>query len=219
MAQHHFRANVASWDDALAAGASDAEPALKNGTPPADERAVERSISEPASLIIVRPAYAGNSRPREKHQAGPTKNVANYRAFRCICDDIAQELSRADTFLQGDEMREEGAEIVAEVEVLLEDLYGCPYGQGECLKRVVVALQSQVGNARWDRRLVDFLKEVFGFLRVRYLIDETTVAACFDMMETHGLNPFRGTIREPRVAKKYRIQEVMERDESTGTPH
>jgi hypothetical protein len=112
---------------------------------------------------------------------------------------------------------EEGTEVVVEVEVLLEELYACKYGQGESLKRVVVAVQSQVNNARWDRKHVEFLRDVVRFLRVRYLVDEATVEACYEMMKARGLDPFRGSICEPRVVKRYRIEEVAEDDESSGT--
>jgi hypothetical protein len=162
----------------------------------------------------------GGSDVSVRYQSVPRelpKDVAAYREFRKICDDIADELRRIDGFLVENSVSDEGLEVVVEIEALLEDLYDCSHGQGESLKRVVVAVQSQVNNAFWDRRHVEFLKDVVHFLRVRYLVDEATVEACYEMMKTRGLEPFRGTVLEPRVVKRFRIEEVTEHDERSDT--
>jgi hypothetical protein len=111
-----------------------------------------------------------------------------------LCDDISRELVRMDCFLVDDTVSDEGAGIIAEIEILLERLYACPHGQGESLKRVIVAVQSQVNNAPWDKRHIDFLGDIVRFLRVRHLVDDAAVDACYDMIKARGLDPFRGTI-------------------------
>ncbi len=156
----------------------------------------------------------GNPSMNNLHQ-----DVAAHQVFLQLCDGLVEELGKIDAFFIDDEVSDEGTEVVAEVEAILEELYDCPYGQGESLKRVVVAVQSQVNNARWDRRHVEFLRDVFCFLRVHYLLDETSVKTCYDFMRARGLDSFRGTISEPRVVKRYRIQEVVEDDKPlTTTP-
>jgi hypothetical protein len=170
-----------------------------------------RVISEPSSIKI--PAGDGKT-PREARGKPalkkPPKELAAYRAFRGLCDEILNELRQIDVFLVGDEVNDEGAAVVVEVEELLERLYNCPFGQGESLKRVVVAVQSQVNNVPWARRHVEFLKEIVRYLRVRYLVDEASVHACYEMMKARGLDPFRGTVCEPRVVKRYRLEEVKD---------
>ena len=183
-----------------------------------ESRETGRSISEPASLKIATPSVRADGRSKAKSILNkPPKEVATYRAFRRLCDDIFAELEMINGFFINDEVSDEGAEVVAEVEALLEELYTCPHGQGESLKRVVVAVQSQVNNVRWERRHIEFLGDVVRFLRVRYLVNEATVETCYDMMKARGLDPFRGTICEPRVLKRYRIEAVVENDESSGT--
>ncbi len=145
------------------------------------------------------------------------RDVAVHQAFLQLCDDLLDELGNIDAFIVDNEVTDEGTAVVAEVEAILEELFDCPYGQGDSLKRVVVAVQSQVNNARWDRRHVDFLRDVFRFLRVRYLVDESSVKACYDYMRARGLDSFRGTIGEPQVVKRYRIQEVVEDDKPLST--
>ena len=68
------------------------------------------------------------------------------------------ELQRAEDFLVDGKFTEAGLEVIVEVEHLLERLYECPWGEGECLKRVAVAVQAQVNNAWWTQSHVDFLR-------------------------------------------------------------
>jgi hypothetical protein len=35
-------------------------------------------------------------------------------------------------------------------------------------------------------------------------------------MKEHHLDPFRGTVGDPRVVKRYRIEEVVGHDETSG---
>lgn len=215
MAEQRSLAKSMTTAGVLASATREAEPLVKGESVFAREQEAERAFSEPSSLKIPPPSFRSDGRGKGKSTfQGPPKDVSSYQAFRRLCDNILEELARIDAFVVQNELCDEGSEVVAEVEALLEVLYACPYGQGESLKRVVVAIQSQVNNARWDRRHVSFLRDVFRFLRVRYLVDEATVKTCYDFMKERGLDPFRGTICEPQVVKRYRIQEVVEDDES-----
>ena len=175
-------------------------------------------ISEPAGLPIPTPDRKVH---RERSRKPSTSNISrrhdSYPAFRRLCDDLLEELKAIDSFFVGDTVSDEGAGIVIEVEELLERLYACPHGHGESLKKVVVALQSQVNNAQWDSRHVGFLRDAIKNLRVRYLVDDSAVDACYELMKVHHLDEFRGTISEPQVVKRYRIEEVKGNAESAGT--
>jgi hypothetical protein len=191
--------------------ASAEQVVIKKPVAPVDSE-VGRAISAPLSLDLPSSSQRADTKVKDRSaaQKAASNEVSSYRTFRRLCDDIISELNGIDGFLQGDEVSDEGSEVVVEVEELLERLYDCPWGRGETLKRVVVAVQSQVGNARWARRHVEFVRDVIRFLRVRYLVDEAAVDACYGFMKQRGLDPFRGTICEPQTVKKYRLEEVRE---------
>lgn len=217
MAEQRSLANSVSRAGVLAPTTGEVGPLVKGESALVREQETERALSEPSSLKIASPSGRSDGQGKSKSiLQKPPKDISSYRAFRRLCDAIFEELGRIDAFFVKDEVCDEDSEVVAEVEALLEELYACPYGQGESLKAVVVAVQSQVNNVRWDRRHIDFLRDVFRFLRVRYLVDEMSVKTCYDFMKARGLEPFRGTICEPQVMKRYRIQEVAEDDESNG---
>lgn len=81
--------------------------------------------------------------------------------------------------------------LVAEIESLFEKLYECPWGEGEALKRIVLEVQLQIRQVKWDRRHVLFVSRVAKTLRARYLIDEPLVNEVYSWMEEYGLDPFR----------------------------
>ncbi|HTU93568.1 MAG TPA: hypothetical protein VMF69_26040 [Gemmataceae bacterium] len=218
MAEQRSLVNSVCRADVLSPTCHEAEPIVKGEPASGREQETGRTLSEPSILKIAAFGSKGDS-PTRSHVTRPEvpKDVATYRAFRRLCDNIVKELGRIGAFLIKDKVSDEGAEVVAEIEALLEELYTCPHGQGESLKRVVVAVQSQVNNTVWDRRHIEFLRDLFFFLRVRYLVDEAAVDTCYDFMKARGLDPFRGTICEPRVTKRYRIEEVLEHDKSSGT--
>jgi hypothetical protein len=174
------------------------------------ERAQRQSTAAPGSVPITPFPNGPAPAPRRSRAPVPPQQETHYRQFRRIADRLVEEIKKIDDFLDGDAVAEEGLEVIVEVEALLETLYDCPWGQGEALKRVVVAIQSQVSNAAWKRPQVAFLQELLPYLRVRYVIDEGTVEECYAMIQRHGLDPFRGTVSEPVVLKKYRIEEVTE---------
>lgn len=130
--------------------------------------------------------------------------------FYRICDDLEAELRAIDDVMADGEVTEEGAGVIAEVEHHLERLYDCPFGEGESLKGVVVAIQSQLSNARWTVQHVNFLKAALLFLRARWVINDQTVDTIDDMIEEHGLDVFRGTVSEPDVVTRYIIAEARE---------
>ena len=59
------------------------------------------------------------------------------------------EAERINDFITNGVVTDEGLEVIAEVEVLLEALYDCPWSEGENLRKVVVLIQSQLLNANW----------------------------------------------------------------------
>lgn len=170
-------------------------------------RSVYPSLSESSSA-----KSASTVQPRIQNRKSRTiefpTDIATYRIFRTSCDRIIEELSKIPRYFHGNAVSDEGVEVVAEVEALLEDLYECRHGQGEILKRIIVAIQSQVNNVQWEKSHAEFLTDIFAFLRVRYLIDESVVATCYDMIKEHGLDPFRGSVATPLAAKRYRIEEI-----------
>ncbi len=193
----------------------ESESAVRDDKSPEPSGETVRVVSAPSSVPI--PFSKEQTGARRSSKSAPRKSPrqVTYGAdFRRLCDNILDELRCIGPYLVDGEVSDEGGAVVAEIEMLLERLYACPYGDGEYLKRAVVAVQSQVNNSRWDKRHVAFLEDVFRFLRVRYLIDDAVIDTCFALMKTHDLDPFRGTICTPRVAKRYRIEEVMESDES-----
>ena len=101
-----------------------------------------------------------------------------------------------------------GMEVVVEAEQLLDKLYVNTWGERECLKRIVLAIGSQIYNVQWTQAHVAFLKDVVGLLQISYHIDDSLVEECLKLIRVHGLEVFRGTIAETEVRKKYRIMEV-----------
>lgn len=176
-----------------------------------------RSVSGTASLHVV-PSKRQESTPwKAKAAAEPSRDASSYSDFRRICDAILEELTWLADFLVDGQVSDEGGESTVEIEELLERLYALRYGSGEFLKRVVVALQSQIINAIWETRHVEYLTEAMRYLRLRYVVDEETVSRCYEMMKAYELDPLRGTIGSPRVARRYRIEAVKEDDGSTTT--
>ena len=139
----------------------------------------------------------------------PVEGSEEYALFRQLCDDLVSEVDAINDFLVDGEVTEEGLGAVVEIEHLLDRLYDCNWGKDEILQRAVVAVQSQVNNAQWTTRHVEFLRDVLRFLRPRYVLGEDTIDECYEIIEKHGLDPFRGTVSEPEVLKRYRIVEVQ----------
>ncbi len=187
---------------------SEAGPAIKSRTENlASERG--RPTSGPTSLELIPETRRPASSRAEIHP--PRRRVADpavYRDYRKICDELMAELKRADEYLADGMMSDMGMEVVVEVEQLLDKLYRCRWGEKECLKRVVVAISSQINNVRWTEAHIEFLKDIVLLLRNSYLVDDSLVRECYRLIRAHGLEAFRGTIAETEVRKKYRIVEV-----------
>ncbi|MGH7137944.1 MAG: hypothetical protein ACREHD_19520 [Pirellulales bacterium] len=133
-----------------------------------------------------------------------------YRQFRRICDDLYEEVERLLDYVADGKVVDEGLATVAEIENHLERLYDCEWGEDECLKRMVVAIQAQLNNAKWTATHVELLRTFVPFLRVRWLINEATVSECLDMIEETGLDQFRGTLSGDGVVRRYVLQEVTD---------
>lgn len=133
-----------------------------------------------------------------------------YREFRRICDDLYEDVSQLDDYVVDGEVVDEGLATVAEIEHHLERLYDCDWGERECLKRMVVAVQAQLGNTNWLAAHVELLREMVRFLRVRWLINEATVSECYHIIEEMGFDQFRGTLSGDDVLRRYVLQEVKD---------
>jgi len=116
-------------------------------------------------------------------------------------------LELADYIANG-RVADEGAGTIAEIASLLESMFDCPFGEGESLKSVVVAIQSQTNNAEWTRQTVEFLRDAITFLSARYVIDDQTVDELYKIMEEHALDPFRGSVSNRGIKTRYRLVEV-----------
>jgi len=129
------------------------------------------------------------------------------RRFSEICGRVLGELDDlegADYLVDG-KVSDEGAGVIAEIANLLEKLFDCPFGEGESLKSVVAAIQSQTNNADWSRQIVDFLRDVMVFLRARYVVNDQTVDEVYEIVKEHGLDPFRGSVSDRGIKTRYRL--------------
>lgn len=168
-----------------------------------------RPTSGPTSIDlgpVIHPSHSPTPEVRAPRKSA-VDSVA-YHEFRRICDDLMMEVKRASDYLVEGTMSDMGMEVVVEVEQILDELYRNTWGTNECLKRIVVAIGSQIYNVRWTAAHVGFLKDVVRLLRISYLIDESLVAECLKLIRDHRLEVFRGSIAETEVRTRYRIVEV-----------
>ncbi len=135
---------------------------------------------------------------------------ARHRRFRQLCDLIIGDVRRADGYFAEGALTDEGLGFVVEVLAHLEELYRCGWGEGEYLKRVVVAIQSQVNNAAWDRAHLAFLQEFMPYLRNLQQVDDKTVDVCFAAIRRHDLDPFRGSLSMDGSLRRHGIEDVRE---------
>lgn len=170
-----------------------------------------KSASLAATWIDSSFPLAGSDHRKRKDQQVPRPpRTAGWREFRTLCNEVIEELHKIGNFIQDGAVLPEALEVIVEVEHLLEKLYDCPWGQGESLKRFVLVLQSQLNNTEWSVKHVQFLDNAMRFLRVRYVVDAETVDEALRLVEEQGLDPFRGTVSDCCVLKKYRLQEVVD---------
>ena len=128
--------------------------------------------------------------------------------FRRICNDLDAEICALRASLVGETIPDEASGAMAEIQRLLELLYDCPFGEGESLKSAVVALQSQLNNAQWTVKHVDFLDAAIQHLRVRSVVNDQTVDAINKMITEIGLDVFRGTVSDSQVLATYAIRKI-----------
>ena len=195
-----FRANGASnepLDQGRASAALDAVAVMSANV-------ASQSTTFGADAFITPPPHA-----KRLAGAGAMKQD-EYRDFRGICDDLYEEVGQLRDYVLDGEVVDEGLATVAEIENQLERLYDCEWGEDECLKRMVVAIQAQLSNTKWTATHVELLRTFVTFLRVRWLINEATVSECYDMIEEMGLDQFRGTLSGDDVVRRYVLQEVMD---------
>jgi hypothetical protein len=133
-------------------------------------------------------------------------------SFANICQRVLcelEDLEQSDC-LAGGKVSEEGAGFIVQIDDLLESLFDCPFGQGESLKGVVVAIQSQTRNADWTQEIVSFLREAMVFLQARYAVNDQTIDEVYEIIKEHGLDPFRGTVSDEGIKTQYRLVRVDE---------
>ena len=192
-------------DTALLASSASASDALRDGN--AD------GLLTTAGLVRERLGWQKNFFP-------PVQNSSGYRTFRMLCDSLVAETKELRQFVADGQVTEYGFGAIAEVSSILDELYECQWGESECLKNIVVAVRFQIGNVRWTEAHVAFLEELAVFLRARYLIDDDVVEMCYDMVDAHGLDVFRGTISEPEVVREFKVVEVTDDgDVNITTPY
>ncbi len=199
---------LAKTEDAGNKSVSESRPALKSHTVdrPWESSRPTSGATSPDLAPEVRRSDA--SRPGTRAPHGTASESASYQDFRRICDELLVEVKRADDYVVDGRLSDTGMEVVVEVERLLDKLYGSTWGTKECLKRIVLAIGSQIYNVQWTQAHVGFLKDVVRLLRISYLVDDSLVEECLKLIRVHGLEVFRGTIAETEVRKKYRIAEV-----------
>ena len=198
--------SVASVD---ASNGTDSEKRSALKSQPGDTSKERIRTSESAGIDLLarlRPeaTRAGSSKESRKRPAGK----ANYQAFRRLCERLVAELERAEDYLIDGRFSEEGVGMILEVQQILDELYRVPWGNRECLKRVVVAIRSQINNIQWTTDHACFMQDVARLLRNTYQIDDSFLKECYKMISGYGLDVFRGTITETEVRKRYRIVEV-----------
>lgn len=173
----------------------------------------EYSLSMPGA----RPHEVGEWARRERgwgprFPARTNNEEAARRQYELLCEDVLEQLGDLEGHIEDGVLADEASSGIAEIQRLLEEMYDCPFGQGESLKSVVVALQSQVNNAEWSLVHVKFLRAAFEFLRRRWIIIGQTVAEIDDMIEEFGLDLFRGTVSDTDVLVEYRLEKVVRHD-------
>jgi hypothetical protein len=140
----------------------------------------------------------------------PVRGAEGVRQLRRICEDILRELDQLKEVMVDGELSDDGGGDAAEILSYLDELYRCPFAEDEGLKKAVVAIQSQVQNAKWTDRHVTFLRKAISLLRVRRIIGDETIDDLYDLMDEQGLDPFRGTISDCEFTKRYRIIEITD---------
>jgi hypothetical protein len=201
---------------ASAAGLQTAASVVPSVAAEASEISTVSPASMPAGISIptgmrrqAGQSKNGNIDSRKRQAEASDAKRADYQKFRAICDEIIAEIEQLETYFQGDELDSDAAPYILEIEDALERLYSCHWGENDSLKMVVVALQSQLNNAQWDRRHVTLLRNRVAGLRKAYLIDDQFVNECYQEIDELGLNEFRGTLSEGELRKRYRIVEEM----------
>ncbi len=203
-------------DDTVSVSTCVAETSLSKTASPAtksdfriSDRENGRSNSESASLDL---SLASESRSIARSVQPMTersvKQAASYRSYRRICDELVAESKRLESFLVDGKLNEEGLEVVVEIEHILDELYNCKWGEGECIKRVVVAIWSQIKNVQWEESHTRFVRDISVYLRNAYLVNDATIKECFNLIREHGLEVFRGSLVETSVRKRYKIVEA-----------
>ncbi len=131
-----------------------------------------------------------------------------YKRFRTICDATLREVRRLKPPVGQTALPDDWMTAAAEIEALVQDLYDVAWGEKDALKRVVLKVEGQINNAIWDHRHVGFLEDVFVTLRHRYSINDTTVGEVADLVKSHGLPLFRGTLSADDLRKQFKLVEV-----------
>ena len=77
-----------------------------------------------------------------------------------------------------------------EIISIVQEAFG---GGDDHVKSIVVAIESQIRNAKWDERHIKFLFETFKYIDENE-INETAVNRVYEIINESGLCIFRGTM-------------------------
>ena len=169
------------------------------------------SYSTAADVVVSQISAVAKDQKAQKNAIDLGKQRDSiYSRFRDVCSSILMELEKADQFIFEGVMQDEGLEVTVEVDYLLEVLYEIAWGKNESLKKIVVLMQSQILNAIWTPAHLDFMKDAMSHIRRQYYIDDSVVGYCFELINTHALNAFRGTVLETANRKRFKIVEIDE---------
>jgi soluble cytochrome b562 len=156
----------------------------------------------------IEPPRQGGS-PRKPPASGSKRAEETiYKQYRKLLDALVEELDKAPDYLEDGVLTDEGTTVTGEVDELLRRVAEIRWGEGESLKLAVTVLRIPTKNARWKSSHIRFLLEAARLLRVQYLVDQSTVNSCKQLLKAHGLDVFRGSVREPDVIRRYKIVEA-----------
>ncbi len=151
-------------------------------------------------------AKAGkNGKGKKATKSDPKTMAVGYAELRRVCDAILTQVRELKSLVDEKGVLSDGWEgPVIEIKALLMSLRGVKWGNGDSLKRWITTLWFQIANATWDARHVALLLDATQSLRVRYVVDSSTVDECVRFVKKHGLDPFRATATTPEVKTRYK---------------
>lgn len=195
---------------------SDQTPAISpdDGVKGSAPLAFRGSVGHTSTTSLTQSAGGLRTSPPRETQKLPAVDgdPAVWKRFRTTCDAILRELRRIKPAVGRTELPDDWVTAAAEIEGLVQELYDISWGKKDALKRVVVKVESQINNAIWTHRHVGFLEDVFVALRNRYSVNDTTVREVAELVKSHDLPLFRGSLSADHLRKQFKLVEVEPHD-------